>query len=87
VQTVITGIVDGLMLLTLALLLHSGMIVIRRLAGHMPLALPVRVIARHRSSPARVRQTAFQAAGLSLRAPPTPPAHRRHVNPGISRPD
>jgi hypothetical protein len=80
------GIVDSLMLLTIALLLHSGMIAIRQLAGRMPLALPVRVIARHSLSQARVRPTAFDTAGLSLRAPPTLPARQRQVNPGISRP-
>jgi hypothetical protein len=86
VHTVIAGIVDSLMLLTIALLLISGLIAIRRMAGRTPSAMPVRVIARHRPAHARVRPTAFETAGLSLRAPPTLPAQRRRVYPGYSRP-
>jgi hypothetical protein len=75
------GIFNGLTLLTIALLLRCGMIAVRRLAGRTAMAVPARAGAISPVSHARARLLALEASSLSLRAPPTLPALRRHVNP------
>jgi hypothetical protein len=78
------GIFNGLALLTIALLLRCGMIAVRRLAGRAALTVPVCVRSTYSHSRARARLMAIEASSLSLRAPPTLPAQRRHVSSGIS---
>jgi len=84
VQTAIMGIVNGLALLTIALLMRCGMIAVRRLAGRAALPVPVCAGAIHPHSRARVGLMALEASSLSLRAPPSLPAQRRRVDSGIS---
>jgi hypothetical protein len=76
------GIINGLTLLTIALLLRCGMIAVRQLAGRTALTVPVRAVVISPVSRARARLMAIEAGSLSLSAPPPLPALRRHVNSG-----
>jgi len=83
VQTALIAILAGLSLVGLALLWRCGMTAGRRIAGRAPLAVPVCAMASCPRSRARVGPAEMLIAGRPLRAPPTPPAHRRRVNADI----
>jgi hypothetical protein len=87
VQTALIAILAGLGLVGFALLWRYGMTAGRRIAGRAPLAVPVCAMASHPRSRARVGPAEMLIASRPLRAPPTLPAHRRRVKPGIFSPD